>query len=118
MHTKNGLIGQVRSSQISLREAEIEILEFVSQNVAYKRGHLAGNSIYTDRRFLQKYFPTLEGYLHYRQIDVTSIKILAAQWYRGKAKAPKTESNHTALDDIRGSIEELKYYRQQCFKTL
>ena len=116
MHTKNGLLDRVRTSEFSLSEAESELMTILSKHVEYKKGVLAGNSMYIDRRFLQKYMPSFEGYLHYRQIDVSSIKIISQAWYGQKAKPPKKNSSHTALQDIKDSIEELSFYKQNIFR--
>lgn len=116
MHTKNNLLDRVRTSEYSLAQAEVELLQILTQHVPYKKGVLAGNSIYVDRRFLQRYMPVFEGCLHYRQIDVSSIKILAQAWYTSKANAPKRPSAHTALEDIKESIEELSFYKQNIFR--
>lgn len=114
MHTQNGLLKRVRSSTVSLAQAEAELMETLTHHVAYQRGILAGNSIYVDRKFLQKYMPAIEHHLHYRQIDVSSVKILCQEWY--KQQSPKKPSSHTALEDIRQSIEELRYFKTHCFK--
>jgi oligoribonuclease len=114
MHTKNGLLKKVRASTTSIAEAEAQLMTVLSQHVPYKKGILAGNSIYMDRKFLQRYMPSIESYVHYRQIDVSSVKILCFEWY--KQKAPKKPSSHTALEDIRESIEELKFFRDHCFR--
>lgn len=116
MHTKNNLLDRVRTSEYSLEQAEWELMNILTQHVNYKKGILAGNSIYVDRRFLQRYMPTFEGYLHYRQIDVSSVKLLAQAWFAGRGKAPKKPSSHTALEDIRESIEELSFYKQNIFR--
>lgn len=114
MHTKNGLLRRVRSSGTSLFEAEKLLLSMLSEHVAYGKGFLAGNSIYTDRKFLQAYMPAIESYLNYRQIDVSSIKVVCYEWF--KQRAPKKPSAHTALEDVKESIEELKYFRDNCFR--
>jgi oligoribonuclease len=116
MHTKNNLLDRVRTSEHSLEQAEWELMTILTQHVGYKKGVLAGNSIYVDRRFLRRYMPTFEGYLHYRQIDVSSLKLLAQAWFSTKGKAPKKPSSHTALEDIRESIEELSFYKQHIFR--
>lgn len=118
MHTDNGLLERVRASKTSQAEAEGRALEFVSQHVPYKKGTLAGNSIWQDRRFLLRHMPNLENYLHYRQIDVSTIKVLSKQWFGAAGEAPGKPSTHTALDDIRASIAELKWYREHCFTIL
>lgn len=115
MHTKNGLLQRVRSSAVSVQEAEKQMLELLVQHVSYRKGILAGSSIHFDRRFLQKYMPTFEGYLHYRQIDVSSVKILCQEWFGPKGKSPKKNSTHTALRDIKDTIEELRFYKENCF---
>ena len=112
MHTDNGLLEQVRCSQISIDDAEREAMVYLTRYVPYRCGHLAGNSVWQDRRFLNKYMPTLVGYLHYRQVDVSSLKQLADWWYG--VRYPKAdEGKHTALFDIRQSIAELKYYQER-----
>lgn len=116
MHTKNSLLDRVRTSEYSLVQAEWELLNILTHHVGYKKGVLAGNSIYVDRRFLERYMPTFAGYLHYRQIDVSSLKLIAQGWYGQKGKAPKKPSTHTALEDIKESIEELSYYKQNFFR--
>lgn len=117
MHTKNGLLDRVRTSLYSVGQAEQELLKLLSAHVGYRQGALAGNSMYVDRRFLQKFMPTFEGYLHYRQIDVSSLKILGQAWYGAKGKPPKKTSTHTALQDIKDSIEELKFYKNEFFSA-
>lgn len=117
MHTKNNLLERVRTSEFSLSQAENELMKKLSQHVEYKRGVLAGNSMYVDRRFLQRYMPTFEGYLHYQQIDVSSIKLLSQSWYGARGRGPKRVSSHTALEDIKDSIEELRFYRENLFKN-
>ncbi len=114
MHTNNGLLKKVRASDISLFEAERKLMEILSQYVVYKKGYLSGNSVYVDRIFLRKHMPIFEGYLHYRQLDVSSVKVLCQEWYR--TKMPKKESTHTAFEDIQQSIEELKFLRTNYFK--
>jgi len=115
MHMKNKLIDRVRLSEYSIAQAEEMLMDILCKHVSYKRGVLAGNSIYVDRRFLKRYMPSVESFLNYRQIDVSSIKILAMSWY-GQNKFPqKKPSTHTALEDIKESIAELKTYRQKFF---
>jgi oligoribonuclease len=118
MHTKNGLIKRVRSSQKTIEEAEIQLLTVLSGLVPFRRGILVGNSIYMDRRFLKRYMPTFESFLHYRQIDVSSLKIACQEWYPDEPKHQKPPAAHTALEDIRESIAELKYYKGKYFKEL
>ena len=115
MHTDNGILEKVRASQTSQAEAEQKALSLLVQHVPYRKGILAGNSIWQDRRFLLRHMPMFEQFLHYRQIDVSTVKILAREWYGGKGEAPGKPSAHTALEDIRASIAELKWYRDTCF---
>lgn len=117
MHTKNNLLDRVRTSEYSLMQAENELMKKLTEHVPYKRGILTGNSIYVDRRFLQRYMPSFEGYLHYQQIDVSSLKLLAQGWFGPKGRAMKRVSSHTALADIKDSIEELSFYRQNLFRN-
>ena len=98
-----------------MRNAEEATLEFLREHCIAGRSPLCGNTIGQDRRFLRRYMPELHDFFHYRSIDVTSIKILARAWYPEVDKWRKN-SGHRALDDIRGSIEELAYYRDQLFR--
>jgi oligoribonuclease len=115
MHTENGLLSRVRASQIGLAEAEQRACELLLQHVPYRKGVLAGNSIWQDRRFLLRYMPHFEQLLHYRQVDVSTIKVLSKTWYGSKGESPQKPSSHTALEDIRASIAELSWYRDHCF---
>ena len=117
MHTKNGLWKKVRDSSTSLRVAERDVVSLVSQHCAVGEGILCGNSIHTDRRFLVKYMPMLDRYLHYRQVDVTSLKVLANAWFPDMTPQKKTASGHTALADVRASIAELTHYRTHLFRA-
>lgn len=114
-HTASGLIERVRASQIDLAEAERQTLEFVQQYVGPRAAPLCGNSIWQDRRFLAKYMPEFESYLHYRNVDVSSIKELVRRWYPDSFQAPLKRASHVALDDIQESIRELQYYRDRIF---
>jgi oligoribonuclease len=111
-HTKSGLITKVQASKISDLQAEQMTLEFLAQYVEIGTSPMCGNSICMDRRFLIAYMPTLAKYFHYRHLDVSSLKILAQNWAPHIAKNFIKNSNHRALDDVRLSIDELKYYRQ------
>jgi oligoribonuclease len=115
MHTDNGLLKQVRSSTHSLRDAEHALMEILSKWCPFREGILAGNSIHADRRFLEKYFPVVDGYLHYRMVDVSSLKELVRRWYGQYAVFGKNDGKHTALSDVRDSIAELKHYRRTVF---
>ncbi|MCU1503960.1 MAG: orn [Ilumatobacteraceae bacterium] len=117
MHTKSGLLPAIRSSAVSLADAGAQTMAFLAEHVTAPRTvPLCGNSIGTDRRFLAAHLPEIEDYLHYRSVDVSSIKELARRWYpdfnRGR---PHKHGNHRALDDIRESIEELRWYRERLF---
>lgn len=113
MHTESGLIQEIPNG-ISIQEAESKVLEYIKQWVVEERtAPLAGNSIGTDRMFLNRQMPQLDKYLHYRNIDVSSLKELARRWYpRVYFQLPKKTGNHRALADILESIQELKYYRK------
>ena len=114
-HAASGLLDRVRGEGVSEREAEAATLAFLEQHVEKKRSPLCGNTIWQDRRFLARYMPTLEDYLHYRMVDVSSIKELAVRWRPGLAGGFSKKGGHRALDDILESIEELKYYREHFF---
>ena len=116
MHTASGLITELEQG-ITLREAEEQVLEYVRTHVKEPRkAPLAGNTIGTDRAFLARDMPELEGWLHYRVVDVSSIKELARQWFpRAYFAAPSKAGNHRALADIAESIDELRYYRRTVF---
>ena len=111
-HTKSGLVERVRNSRVTEREAEAQTLAFIESHVEQNKAPLCGNTIWQDRRFLTRYMPTLEGYLHYRNIDVSSLKELVARWRPELLQGLSKTNQHTALADIRESIEELKYYRE------
>ncbi len=111
-HGKSGLIERVRKSAVNEQQAEKTTLEFLQQYVPSNTSPMCGNSICQDRRFLARLMPDLEEFFHYRNLDVSSLKELANRWYPKIAKGYSKESKHLALDDIRDSIEELKYYRQ------
>lgn len=116
MHTESGLIDQIPDG-VSVAEAEYEVLEYVLKHVPdEQRAPLAGNSIGTDRAFISRYMPRLDAHLHYRNVDVSSIKELAKRWYpRVYFNAPAKDGGHRALADILESIRELQYYRRAVF---
>ena len=118
MHTSSGLLKEIEQSTISLEDAGRRTLEFIKTHVPEPRTvPLCGNSIGTDRRFLAAYLPDIEEHLHYRSIDVSSVKELAKRWFPKEcAAAPAKNSAHRALGDIRESIAELRYYRDAVFK--
>jgi oligoribonuclease len=120
MHTKSGLLPQIIASTITVEEAQLQTLEFLREHISEAGSvPLCGNSIGTDRRFLQEYMPDLEVFFHYRNVDVSTIKELARRWKPDVlASMPEKESAHRALDDIRESINELIHYRDTLFQTV
>ena len=116
MHEKSGLLAELDAG-LTLAEAEKQVLDYVHEHCPEgSRPPLAGNTVATDRSFLARDMPTLEGFLHYRIVDVSSIKELARRWYpRSYFAAPAKHGNHRALADIQESIEELRYYRETVF---
>jgi oligoribonuclease len=118
MHSRSGLLDEVAASTLTLEEAGAATLEFIRRHVPQPRTvPLAGNSIGTDRRFLSAQLPAVDGYLHYRSVDVSTVKELAARWYpRAAKKAPHKAGGHRAMDDIRESVAELAYYRGHVFR--
>ena len=114
-HTASGLLHRVRAEGITLAEAERQTLNFIRRHCYVRTAPLCGNSIGQDKQFLRRYMPRVHDFLHYRVVDVSSIKVLVEQWYRGKYEPrPKLEV-HQALADIEESIAELKYYRHAVF---
>lgn len=118
MHTKSGLLGAIETSSMTLADAGAATLEFLKAHIPEARTvPLCGNSIGTDRRFLATYLPDVEEWLHYRSIDVSTVKELSRRWYpEAYAAAPDKAGGHRALDDIRESLAELKYYREHVFR--
>ncbi|KAL6340478.1 hypothetical protein AAG906_006142 [Vitis piasezkii] len=117
-HSASGLTKKVLRSTISEQEAEKQVIEFVKRNVGTYTPLLAGNSVYMDFLFLKKYMPDLASLFSHVLVDVSSIKALCIRWYpRDSKKAPSKENKHRAMDDIRESIRELKYYRENIFKA-
>jgi oligoribonuclease len=117
MHTKSGLLEQIKASTVTLEQAGAETMAFIREHVPEERTvPLCGNSIGTDRRFLAAYLPEIEEYLHYRSIDVSSVKELVKRWYPSvDEERPRGQGSHRALDDIRESVRELVYYRERVF---
>lgn len=113
-HGASGLTARIRASETDLAEAQRLTLEFIQQWIPKGKSPLCGNSIGHDRRFLRRYMPDVDAWLHYRVIDVSTIKELAKRWYPD-AHPPGKKGNHLALDDIRESIEELRWYRANLF---
>ncbi len=116
-HTASGLVERVRNSRITLQEAEKSTLAFIKQYCPANATPLCGNSISHDRRFLVKYMRSLHDYLHYRSIDVTSIKEVVRRWYPNGPKFPKKSQVHLANVDVRESLEELIFYRKHYFSN-
>ncbi len=114
-HKGSGLVHRVKASTVTEAEAENATLVFLKQHTLPKKSPMCGNSICQDRRFLARHMPTLENYFHYRNLDVSTLKELALRWKPDVVKGAKKESKHLALDDIRDSIEELRYYREHLF---
>ncbi len=117
MHTRSGLLGQITSSTMSLEAAGAATLDFIKEHVPESRTvPLCGNSIGTDRRFLAAYLPDIEEYLHYRSVDVSSVKELVRRWYPDVLNQRGWKQGaHRALDDIRESVSELRLYRELIF---
>jgi oligoribonuclease len=117
MHTRSGLLKEITESTLTLEEAGAQTLEFLKLHIPEARSvPLAGNSIGTDRRFLATQLPEIEEYLHYRSVDVSTLKELCRRWYPAVHKAsPEKKGGHRALQDIRESVEELAFYRSAIF---
>ncbi|PIX98336.1 MAG: oligoribonuclease [Hydrogenophilales bacterium CG_4_9_14_3_um_filter_63_34] len=110
-HGKSGLIDKVKASTLGEAEVEAQMIEFMKKHVGERKSPMCGNSICQDRRFLARHMPKLEAYFHYRNLDVSTLKELAARWRPELKDGFKKANSHTALADIQESIEELKYYR-------
>ncbi len=115
-HGQSGLIQRVKDSKIDAAEAESLTLEFLQHWVPARTSPICGNSICQDRRFLYRYMPKLEAFFHYRNLDVSTVKELAARWAPQLKDGFNKQASHKALDDIIESIEELRYYRETFFK--
>jgi oligoribonuclease len=117
MHTRSGLIELIRESTLTLEEAGAQTLAFLKEHIGAPRTvPLCGNSIGTDRRFLAAWLPEIEDFLHYRSVDVSTIKELGRRWHPDAvAAAPEKSGGHRAMDDIRESLVELEYYRRALF---
>ncbi|KNC99168.1 uncharacterized protein SPPG_05422 [Spizellomyces punctatus DAOM BR117] len=117
-HGKSGLTSQVLASNTTTQSATSQVLSFIKSHIPTSNiAHLAGNSIHMDKQFLQKEMPDIINHLHYRIVDVSTIKELVRRWLPEVAQnAPRKGLSHRALDDIRESIQELRYYRQAAFK--
>ena len=115
-HKKTGLLDMVQKSTISIESAEELTLNFLQKWAGEKKLPLCGNSIWVDRRFIKNEMPNLEAALHYRMIDVSSIKELSSRWFGKKGMAPEKKKDHRALGDIIESVDELKWYKENLFK--
>jgi len=116
-HTNSGLVDRVSKSKTTAAIAEEKTLDFLRQYVPENKSPMCGNSICMDRRFLYQHMPRLQSYFHYRNLDVSSIKILAHRWAPEIAAGISKVPEHLALKDIQDSIEELRYYRKHLFKS-
>ncbi len=114
-HTASGLLDRVRRSPVSVTEAEAVTLAFVERHCAPGIAPLCGNTVWQDRRFLMRYMPVLDAHLHYRIVDVSTVKELARRWRPKLVSQFKKKNAHRALDDIQESIAELRHYRERFF---
>ena len=114
-HTRSGLIERVKNSPHTIQAVEEELLKLINKYVQKGISPLCGNTIHQDRKFLSKYMPKLDNYLHYRNLDVSTIKELAKRWYPKIYEGFKKHNKHEALADIHESINELKYYQENIF---
>ena len=115
-HTANGLIERVKQSKLTERAAELQTIDFLKKWVDKGASPICGNSVAQDKRFLYKYMPDLADYFHYRHLDVSTLKELARRWKPEALEGFSKKNTHLALDDIRESIAELKYYRENIMK--
>jgi len=115
-HGNSGLTERVRQSRVTERDAELATLTFLARHAQPGASPMCGNSICQDRRFLARWMPELERFFHYRNLDVSTLKELARRWAPEVAAGFRKESTHLALQDIRDSIEELRFYREQLFR--
>jgi oligoribonuclease len=116
-HNASGLVERVRKSKITINEAARQTLDFIKQYCPENIAPLCGNSITQDRKFLGKYMPELHKYLHYRSVDVTSVKELVRRWYPDGPKLPRKSESHMAMTDVRESLAELIFYRKHYFSS-
>jgi oligoribonuclease len=117
MHRRSGLWDRVLASTVTLEEARARTVAFVREHVDQGTSPLCGNSVWKDKAFLEKYMPEVVAHLHYRIVDVSTLKELVRRWYPPAFHPPKKKENHRALDDILESIEELKWYRAKVLVT-
>lgn len=116
-HHSSGLVARVQNSMIDEVTAEKNTIVFLEQHVPFGKSPMCGNSVWQDRRFLARYMPLLEKYFHYRLIDVSTLKELALRWAPEIYNGVKKDSKHLALDDIRDSVAELRFYREHFLKV-
>ncbi|XP_024974556.1 oligoribonuclease-like [Cynara cardunculus var. scolymus] len=117
-HAASGLTEKVIQSTLSEKESEQQVIEFVKRHVGTYTPLLAGNSVYVDFMFLKKYMPDLAGLFSHVVVDVSSVKALCLRWFpKDNKKAPRKENKHRAMDDIKESIAELRYYKENVFKS-
>ncbi len=117
-HSASGLVERVKASSVSEAEAQAQVMAVLKEHCPERECPLAGNSIHQDRRFIVKYMPEIEAWLHYRNIDVSTIKELAQRWYPLEyAGRPVKKGDHRAMADLKESIDELRYYRDKVFRA-
>jgi oligoribonuclease len=116
-HGSSGLLDRVRKTDVSVADAEQQVLDFVDLYVPAGSSPMCGNSICQDRRFMARYMPKLEAWFHYRNLDVSTLKILAERWNPAAYDGVEKKETHQALDDIRESVEELRHYRKTLLMT-
>ena len=115
-HGESGLVQRVRDSRLDDAAAEAQTLEFLRQWADEGSSPMCGNSVHQDRRFMARYMPTLEAFFHYRNLDVSTVKELARRWRPELPGGYQKQNTHRALDDIRDSVNELRYYREHFFR--
>jgi len=116
-HGGSGLVDRVKASSLSEAEAELQMLEFLRQHTDAGTSPMCGNSVHQDRRFLNRYMPALEDHFHYRNLDVSTLKELVRRWRPDLMAGLTKKGTHLALDDIRDSIDEMRYYREHFLKA-
>lgn len=116
-HGGSGLVDRVKASTLSEAQAEAQMLAFLQEHTDAATSPMCGNSVHQDRRFLNRYMPELEAHFHYRNLDVSTLKELARRWRPELLKGLQKKGSHLALDDIRDSIDEMRYYREHFLRT-
>ena len=115
-HGRSGLIEKVKASSLTEAQAESQMIDFLAQHLPKGVSPCCGNSVHQDRRFMERYMPKLDAYFHYRNLDVSTLKELAARWAPAVKKSFQKKTRHTALADVYESIDELKHYREHFIK--